>query len=180
MEKQNNIRYTLNIALRLLLICGAVALLLALINNFTAPVTAEKEAAEKHEKMHALFPDMTGEQEKACELAGVNAVYEIYEGDTLTGYCCNVQTQGFSDVIEMMVGFDAQTLTVTGVTIVSCTDNPGKNKISDPGFLNSFTGHANAQDVDGISGATYSSQGVRTCVDLAAKAVENVRGGDAS
>ena len=54
MEKQNNIRYTLNIALRLLLICGAVALLLALINNFTAPVTAEKEAAEKQKKLDWL------------------------------------------------------------------------------------------------------------------------------
>ena len=78
---------------------------------------------------------MTQAQTLSHDTQGVVALYAIYEDQTLLGYCCTAGAKGFSDTVEAMVGFDAQTLQIKGVTIVSCADSPGKNKISDASFL---------------------------------------------
>lgn len=171
-QSSSTVLFAVKIGVKLLLICGIVALLLAAVNHITKPVIAQKEQAEEQQTLKHFFPSMTQAQTLSHDTQGVVALYAIYEDQTLLGYCCTAGAKGFSDTVEAMVGFDAQTLQIKGVTIVSCTDAPGKNKISDASFLHQFSGQSNADTVDAISGATYSSQAVRQCVNIAAQAVK--------
>lgn len=170
-ESSGTIRFAIKIGIKLLLICSVVALLLAAVNHITLPVIAQKEKEEEQQALTHFFPTMTQAKTLSPNVQNVVALYAIYDDQTLLGYCCTAAAQGFSDTVEVMVGFDAQSLKIQGITIVSCTDSPGKNKISDAAFIQQFSGQSDANTVDAISGATYSSEAVRQCVNTAAQAV---------
>ena len=64
---------------------------------------------------------------------------------------------------------------VSGVEVISVHDTPGLGtKVNDQNFLDKFNGLDSPDfDVDNITGATYSSKGVKSAVSLAIQTYQN-------
>ena len=85
--------------------------------------------------------------------------------------------KGFGGDVGVMVGYDVNRDTLTGIGITTMKETPGLGtRVADPAFTGQFTGKpADARlksqggDIDAVSGATISSTGVVTALGNAAK-----------
>ena len=85
--------------------------------------------------------------------------------------------KGFGGDVGVMVGYDVNRDTLTGIGITTMKETPGLGtRVADPAFPGQFTGKpADARlksqggDIDAVSGATISSTGVVTALGNAAK-----------
>ena len=85
--------------------------------------------------------------------------------------------KGFGGDVGVMVGYDVNRDTLTGIGITTMKETPGLGtRVADPAFTGQFTGKpADARlksqggDIDAVSGATISSIGVVTALGNAAK-----------
>lgn len=156
-------------SLVLTIICAAAALLLVFTYELTKENIAEQKTIRFNKSVAALF----GETE--CTLIdnnfGENSILAIAvtsDGKT----AIQVSADGYSKGgINILVGID-ENGTVSGIEFVSLGETPGLGtKIRDnEDFRRQFYG-ASAPDVqiDTISGATFSSKGLKKAVDTALK-----------
>ena len=134
----------------LVVICLVASALLGLVNAKTAPVIAANEMAALAESMRTALPAASSfeELEVSPELAA-KGVTGFYKGDNDTGYVVVAANKGYGGDVVVTVGFDA-----AGT------------------ILDRFTGlSGNANDVTLRSGATYTSNAVRSSVNAAFEAV---------
>ncbi len=76
--------------------------------------------------------------------------------------------------IHVLVGVN-EDLTVAGIYYINCGETPGVGtKTTDKGFLDKFTGadKDTLSEVDNITGATYSSKGIKNAITLAIETYE--------
>ncbi len=174
-SQNNQILSVVRISSVLLIITGAVALLLSVINAFAAPVIERNEEVQQQDAIRSIFESAQNVVPLDISCAEpVTAVYEISDSGGLLGYCVNVAPIGFSDVISMMVGIKTD-ITVAGIEILSISDTPGLGmNVSKPAYLEQFNGLTEHiaiggahNSVDAISGATISSKAVLNGVNAA-------------
>ncbi|MFA6948962.1 MAG: RnfABCDGE type electron transport complex subunit G [Eubacteriales bacterium] len=168
-----DIGYILRIALPLFIITASCALLLAVVNGLTAQRIADNAARAKSEAIAAIF---TGCDEETPTLdaafeSPVNAVYEVYSGGALEGWCVSVSPKGFGGGIDMMVGISLSH-EVVGVKIVDHSETPGLGaRTDDAEYLAQYAGLTGKPtlggEVDAIAGATISSRAVLAGVNAA-------------
>lgn len=166
----------------LLAIAVVIALILSFVNYMTAPVIAANDEATRQQAIAEIF--------EGCESAkveykddAVSELFEIRKDGAVVGYCCHVSADGFADKIEMMIGIDCGTAgnTVRAIRILSIQDTPGIGlKVNDPEYLGKYSGAASGNEVDAITGATYSSKGIRAGADASLSAVNafTAKGGE--
>ena len=153
----------------LTLICLAVALLLAVVNYVASPVIAEAtEEAERKARGEAL-PGATdfAEVDLAAYPDLPATVISCYRDSDGNGYVFLVKTPGYggkSNPITMLVGIKPDGK-IAGIKI---TDVSGEtagigDKVKKNDFTKNFTGidHTEVESVPNVSGATYSSTGVK-------------------
>ena len=178
-------RETANLAVRLMIFALAAALLLAVVNAFTAGRIAENT----REKINAARRDVIGDFEFAdagadiAELAYVTGVYMAMDGDTCAGYVYEMESKGYGGTIYLCAGVSPEGC-VTGVKVSAHAETKGLGTDAGDRFIGKFEGieakEGNATGVDGISGATVSSNAVRNAVDEALQHFEaNYAGGEA-
>ncbi len=109
-------------------------------------------------------------------------VFPATRDGKLVGVALESFAPGYSGDIGVMVGFDMQDDSLLGIGITTQTETPGLGtRIMKPSFTSRFVGHgldsmqltSKGGDIDGISGATYSSAGT---VDAVRKAIETFNG----
>lgn len=167
----------MSLPVKLVIIVAAVVLMLAVVNGLTSEKIAANEAEKSNAARQAIFTDAVGfklidfnltkEEEKS--------VSEIYAaesvGEDFLGYCISVVGSGFGGDISLIVGVDFDG-SIVGVQVVSHSETPGIGSVAlaeDGALLPAFVG-AKLSDVDGVSavsGATYSSAGVKEGVSIA-------------
>ena len=168
-EKKGKRTTLIRTAAILTAICAGVALLLAVINGTTKDRIAQNLDAEKRAAILQVFPD--GEDIKPYTADSGEEVYLVTRGGELIGCCVDTVGTGYIGDIGMMVGIDAAHR-VTGIRIVDIKETPGTGmKVQSEIFLKSFAGLDEeaviGENVDGISGATRSSEGVAQGVNKA-------------
>ncbi len=165
-------RYYGRIGGTLLIICTAVALLLAAVNVATRDVIAAGEQREREAATISLFPTFTEMEELAGSYpAGVHTVYRIAADGSLLGYAVNLETRGFGGMIQMVVGLDTSGA-VCGLRVLSHAETPGLgSRAMLEGYLAGYRGMRRepvlGEDIDAVSGATISSRAVKNGVALA-------------
>ena len=157
------------------------ALLLGVVNLFTAPVieqnTAEKltVAAEKVVEGKIDFDTATSHVvDEESSVREINS-YQNDEGNTV--YVVKSVPSGYAGDIEMMIGFTSEGL-VTDIEIISMSETPGlgENAKGNKNWLSQFLGEG-AEELDGITGATITSKAVKKGVDDARAQVMLIAGG---
>ncbi len=146
----------------LVAICFVVTLLLAVVNNVSAPIIETNQAAAATENRKALLSEADDFTEVemsqyASSDDGKAVVTEVYEANNGVGYVMTVVTKSFGGDLTMMVGID-ETGAITGVTVTDHADTPGVGtKDQDPDYLAQYAGmtEITAQDVKKESGFEY-------------------------
>lgn len=182
MEKKFDIMYYVRIGGVLFLICTLTALLLAVVNNFTADKIELNSAARRNDSIALIFGDgITATEVKQENADPVQAVYEVFDVNGIKlGYAVHSKPVGFKGDIEMMVG-----ITLAGhcksVEIISMSETPGLGtKVGESSFLgqyNNKTGNLVLdEDIQPCAGATISSRTVNDAVNASFEAVGGLIG----
>lgn len=173
--------YLVKLVLTLAVICMVIALLLSFVNSITKDRIAENIAKQQEAAILSIFPDGTDTEEHIT--AEGETVYIVNKDGEAIGYCVNSSGTGFGGPVQVMVGFKTDK-TVKGIKIVSMSETPGiGTKVQGESFLGQFFGITSADDVDIISGATFSSKAVIEAVGNAMEIefdISGVHNGDAT
>ena len=178
-------RETGKLAVRLMVFALAAALLLAVVNAFTADRIAENT----REKINAARRDVIGDYEftdMGAEVTGleyVTGVYAAMDGDVCAGYVYEMESRGYGGTVYLCAGVSPEGY-VTGVKVSAHSETKGLGTDAGDRFIGKFVGlearGGSVADVDGMSGATVSSNAVKKAVDEALSHFdENYAGGEA-
>ena len=174
----------------LFLITGIAALILASVNNITAPMIAANETEKQMTAMTTVLPDAEkfDELTDVVKIDGVFGIYAGKNGDETVGYAVLVESMGYGGAISMVVGVDLDGK-ITGIDITNQSETPGlgANCAKDE-FKNQFVGktseitvaknNAKENQIDAITSATITSKAVTKGVNIAVEAVKNIEGGN--
>ena len=163
-------------------------MILAVLNDVTAPIIAQNTAKKQEESMRKVL-----EQAENFEYLTIldfnGAVGEIYRGlnsdGQAIGYAVMTSSNGYGGEISLAVGIDDE-LKVTGVDVISHSETPGLGaNCTNNEFKNQFisktigvevvkTG-AKDNQIDAITSATITSKAVTSGVNTAISAVKMVK-----
>ncbi len=150
----------------LMLICICVSGLLVLANA----ATKDKIRAAQEEKLKQSLVDVFGE-------ADYQTLEQTYEGvtqvirDDKNRVIFDITVDGYAkDGLQLLIGID-ESGAVCGISIVSIGETPGLGtKVQGDAFLEQFNGINSSEfTVDTITGATYSSNGMKKAVETVMK-----------
>ena len=182
MKTQSVFSYVMRITLTLLLIAAVVAAALALVNQITEPIIAQKTLEKTQKAIAVVLPG--GYNEEITEFSDdTGLVSKVYKGEN--GYAIEVTPTGFDNTITMMVGVDFEGK-VLGISIISHTESAGLGAVAAGSnsagiaFRDQFIGLSgdvavikDGGTVDAITNATITSRaicdGVNAALDCAAK-----------
>ncbi len=164
----------LRIILCLAVICTVCAALLGATYVLTSDPIAQNEAQAIDSILTELFGE-SAEFQLLSDLPENQDVQSVYlvsdENGQEAGYAIRVLTRGFSDDIDLIVGFDPQGA-ICGIEIVSLSETAGLGSlVGEDAHLNQYLGKSGQltlkEDIDAISGATKSSKALIAGVNKA-------------
>ncbi len=165
-------RDTVKLAVRLMAFAMVAALLLAVVNAFTAG----RIERNTREKINAARREVIGDyvfEEADADISGakyITGVYRAKDGEECAGYVYELESRGYGGTIYLCLGIDSSGA-VTGVKVSSHVETKGLGTEAEGKFMADFNGMnasaGAALQVDGISGATISSNAVINAVDEA-------------
>jgi electron transport complex protein RnfG len=114
-------------------------------------------------------------------------LYRVSHAGRLSGWVIKAGGQGYADKIEILIGLDADTKTISGIFILEQKETPGLgNKISLPRWRNQFISKSTAMplkvvkgksptsnSIDAVTGATISSRSVTGIVN---RTIDDIKG----
>ena len=151
------------------------------IHTITDLDTARAEARKQRELLSQVMPQAETSSETPYRANGALSILAGYSGDgELLGYCVEVQSQGFSGAITMVVGVDLDGK-VTGVAVTSHTEtNRVGTKAMTEEALSQYVGRSGTlrtsgdNSVDVVTGATATSKAITAGVNRALAIVANL------
>ncbi|HHX27830.1 MAG: FMN-binding protein [Bacillota bacterium] len=165
------------LGITLMLVCAFAGLGLAAVHAMTSPIIERRAQEDLLAAVKAAIPGA----EEIVEETKDGETYWLGKkaGETIGG-AMRVSAAGFREPIELMVGFDAEGK-ISSVAIISLNDTPGiGTRVNDKAFLEGFVGVENPMAVDGVTGATVSSSGVKGGVKKAVDFMAGVLGSSQS
>jgi electron transport complex protein RnfG len=181
----------------LFVVCLVISGSLAFVNDMTKDTIEENTRAEQEgfrcqvlqeaDKFEPVDQKWTAEE--------VKNVYAAFNGDKPVGFVMDIEAKGYGGTIGMTVGINTDG-EVTGVIIGLNNETPGLgSKVTEPDFLNQFIGigikdilenglevvkqnKKQTNEIQAVSGATISSRGVTSGVQVALDTFAIVKGGD--
>ncbi len=157
------------------------ALLLGVVNKFTAPVIAqygeEKVKAAIEAVVEGKIDLSTAKEYKVEGDSTVQQITSYVNNSEDVVYAVKSVPVGYAGDIEMMIGLDKD-CKVTGVEIINMSETPGLGAKAkgNAEWLSQFLGKGQ-EKLDAITGATITSKAVQTGVEDAKKQVEAIAGG---
>ena len=158
----------------LFVICLVITVALSVVYNITDSVIAEGERQAAQEARQAVLPaaDSFTEIDPSHLPDGVTAAFKADNG---TGYVFTSQADGFGGPVVYMIGMDAQGA-VTGIEVFSHEETPGLGtKVTAADYLGRYLGNVDPDSVDAISGATRTTNSLKTALRQAREAYEMLR-----
>ncbi len=167
----------------LFIICLVISGALAVTHQMTAPQIEKINKETADAARMAVLPEADSFTPQEGSLP--EGVAEYYVADNGAGVVVTAQNSSFGGTITVMVGIDAEG-SISGVTVTDHSDTPGLGtKAMDAGYLSQYQGLAALDDVDNIkkdsqvdevTGATVSSNGIYGAVKYALAAYQEMGG----
>jgi electron transport complex protein RnfG len=163
----------MKITLSLVAIFVVAGLIMGLTYQYTYPVRFQAEKKEKDEALKEMAPEAVDPIKQAGEWSADNKPYEYYlatSSGTPVAYIASTAGKGYSSYIKMLVSLGPD-LKIRDVKILGHEETPGLgDQVEDRSFLDQFKGKTLSQivlikgetkeNIQAVSGATYSSRGV--------------------
>ncbi len=157
----------------LTVICGVLAVILAITNSITTSVIAENEAAAATEALRMVMP--AGEGFEEIDISS----YSLPEGITKIhkeangGYVVEVVGKGYGAGLTIMCGIDGSGA-ITGAKCLRSGETLGYEKTFGDGMVGKTAD--TIESVDTVAGATLTTGGYKAAVKNAFDAVKIVKG----
>ncbi len=171
--KNNNIVFYFKTAAVLTVIASLTALMLSVVNGFTADRIAENLRIDTNNAIGEIFTEgKTFEKIDAEYTLPVTDIWRVADtGGQNIGYCVFVTVKGFKEEIKFVVGADTAGQCI-GIKILSSSETAGLGSlINDAGYTAQYIGKAAGMtlnnEIDAISGATISSRALLEGVNAA-------------
>ena len=168
----------------LTVICLVISAALAIVNHFTAPVSAANAAAREEDMRRAVLRDAKSFQQLS-DLALPDGVVGAYVGKdamgAANGYIFTVEGKGFGGPISVTCAIDlnGKILQCSTLDVSGETKTLG-GKVAEKSYTDQYAGQdASLGGVDTISGATVTSHAYEDCVRKAFEAYESIKGAGA-
>lgn len=185
MSNKMDIKELIKTGVILFLITALSAALLAFVNGKTAPLIEKNSLEKEQNAMNSVMPEAKEFEEAEIPdgVENVNKAYMAYgENKELLGACIVTETTGYDKGIQTVTGVSAD-LKVTGIEITAMNETPGLGaKASEESFRDQYrdkSGNigvsktaADDKNIQAISGATKTSNGVTDGVNMALKTAE--------
>lgn len=153
----------------LVAICTVVALLLAVTNQFTAPIIEKNSAAAANAALLEVMPDGTGFEPVDLSTYTLPAtVTEAYKETSGKGHVIKLTTTGYGTGMVIMCGVSADNK-VTGAVCLSSNETLGKEKEYGVNFAGKDA--AGVEATDTIGGATMTTGAYKNAIKDALNAV---------
>ncbi len=151
----------LKLGVKLMLIAGGSAAILAFVNEQTKGRIEDTQQEERARALCEVVPQAKAGAIEPIKKDGVEyyIVYKTSAKKEIAGYGFIAEEKGYSSVIRIIVGVNPQAK-IMGVKILRQKETPGLGaKIEGEKFLKQFKGRGvkDLDDVDTITGATISS-----------------------
>lgn len=178
----------------LLVITLVAGIALSFVYELTKEPIARAEQQAKVEAYQAVYTDAAsfGDITDAATLlkdynaglTGGTAVDEIFTADsadgTHLGYVLAVTAKGYAGDVKIALGID-RTGTVVGYAVLSHGETPGFGaNMENADVAAQFVGITDADQLDGITGATYTTDALKNETQAAIDLVKQLEGGDLS
>lgn len=165
----------------LFLICLIATLLLAVVNNFTAPKIAAINEATAISTRSEVLPAASSFTEKDNYFIGIDS------NKKTVGYVFTEDSKSYGGNVSVMVGIDTKGK-VTGVEITEINDTPGLGmNAKNDSFKNQFVGMSGTigvnksgktdTEIQALTGATITSKAVTKAVNAALSEFSKIGGG---
>ena len=154
----------------LLSICLVVTGAVAATYVYTAPIIEEVDRTAAIEARQEVLP-------AADDFTRVDAplpegVDEGFRANNGAGYVFRASAKGFGGLVPFMIGMDADG-NVTGIKMLDNNETPGLgSKAGEADYLSRYYGGADPGGVDGISGATLTTNALKNALALAREAYQ--------
>lgn len=163
----------------LVVICLLTSAALAVVNHFTAPVSAANAAAREQQARLEAVPDAASFEPIEAELPAdvVSAYTALDAAGQPVSYLFTVDGKGFGGTIEVLCVINADGLIRTCRTMdVSSETTTLGGQTANERYTGQYAGQdASLSGVSAISGATITSTAYRGCVETAFAAFELVK-----
>lgn len=170
----------LKITLPLVAIFVVAGIIMSVTYRYTYPVRYQAEKKEKEEALKEMAPDATDPVKAAGTWSADNKSYEYYQataGGKSVAYIAETAGKGYSSFIKMLVSLSPD-MKIRDVKVLDMNETPGLgDQVLEKSFLDQFKGKALSQivlikgetkeNIQAVSGATYSSRGVTNGVKAA-------------
>ena len=151
-------------------ICLVVAVLMGVVNMFTAPRIQFNEEQKVYESLKVVLDGTFEPKELPQNIPStVTGLYEVTEGDEIIGHVVTLEQQGYADKILLTVGIDKDGK-ITKVVITGQQETHGKD-ISP--LIDRFASVTEDQvaDVEHVSGASLTSGYIKDAIADAFKVI---------
>jgi electron transport complex protein RnfG len=130
-------------------------------------IEAANETRSEVLQTSETFTEVTGP-------AWPQGVSEVYSADNGSGYVVRSSAKGYGGPVVFMIGID-NAGGIAGIQIFEHSETPGLGtKVDNPDYLAQYLGQTNPASVDAISGATRTSNALKTALEQALEAYELV------
>ncbi len=145
----------------LTVICGVVAILLALTNSITAPIIEKNASSAANEALVIVLPD--GEEFTSVDLSSYTLPATVTEAFTEKngGVVVKLTTTGYGSDMVIMVGIDGSG-TVTGATCLSSNETLGYEKTYGESTIGAAVDTIDGFDI--VAGATMTTGAYKSAV----------------
>lgn len=179
MKKENNSWALVAPIVVLVLIGTIVTAALAVTNNITAPIIAEQQAKAADAAKQVVLPDGSGFSPVESLEGLPDAVIAADQAGNGAGFVITTETKGFGGVIQAMFGIDSNGI-ITGSKVVKHDESPGIGAVvAEDGseFQAQLIGMSDTANIQARSGATVTSNSMKTAVQAALDAYTILTGG---
>ena len=176
MSKKSNVwQDLLKPVVVLLCISLAAAVLLGFVNSKTEPVIAENARIKAEATRAAVLPGAKGFEEIKCDTAALD-IDSAYKETSGLGYVITSSHKGYGGDVTVTVGLNAEGK-IVGISADVSTETQGVgSKTGEAKFLDKFLGlSGNADGIDSLTGASYSSAAVKNSVNAALAAFGKIK-----
>lgn len=159
----------------LLIIAAVVAALLAFVHGMTEPIIEENTRIAAEKARQEVLEGASSFTEIPYDAEQYN-ITSAFKEDTGLGYVFTSANKGYGGDVVVTVGLDADG-NIVGLKVDVSTETSGVgSKAGAEKYVSNFIGISGAVDnIDTISGATYSSTAVKTGVASVLEAFEDLQ-----
>jgi electron transport complex protein RnfG len=153
----------------ILALAGLFGASLALVQAGLAPRIEANKQAETQRQVPVLVPGAAHAEPSPWR--GRPALHAEDEDGADRGWVIPATGAGFAGPIEILIGLNVDATQITGLYVLSQVETPGLgNRITETPWLDQFRGRSTGtpltlKQIDGISGATISSESVVSAVN---------------